>query len=171
MHFGKLVPVNAHWFCQHNDKLVQRGHILKYIVTLKSDTGNTCIYSVCGRLVCILGTVSMRRRGNPLPASPARAIYRQHMKYGSYLIEGKMSRDFIFCVCDTCDSWARERQIAYGIMVEWETITKVICSCYLHSSTRSLGLTVSVTVTSVTFFFDCHPPGLVSRFTFQDKRK
>lgn len=50
------------------------------------------------RLVGILGTVSMRRRGNPLPASSAPAIYRQYMKYGSYLVEGKMPRDFISCV-------------------------------------------------------------------------
>lgn len=38
-------------------------------------------------------------------------------------------------------------------MVEWETITKVICSCYLQSSACSLGLTtVSVTVTTVGYF-------------------
>lgn len=50
------------------------------------------------RLVGILGTVSMRRGGNPLPACSAPAIYRQYMKYGSYLVEGKMPRDFISCV-------------------------------------------------------------------------
>lgn len=81
----------------------------KSTVTLRSDTGNTCISSVCGRLVCIPGTVSMRCRGNPLPASSAWATYRQHMKYGSYLTEEKMSWDFIFCVCETCNGWARGR--------------------------------------------------------------
>lgn len=111
-------------------------------------------YSPYGRLVCILGTVTVRRTANPLPASAAQAIYRQYMKYGSYLIESKTSRDFIFCVWYMW--WLSQREtemIAYGIMVEWETITKVICSCYLELSTHSPDLTtVSVTGTSLGFF-------------------
>lgn len=134
----------------------------KNIVTLSSDTGNTSIYGVCGRLVCIPSTVSMRSRGNPLPASSAQTLTGTIGNMDHTSMRGEcLGILFPVCVRDPCDGWVWRRQIVDGIMVKWETVTEVICSRYLHLCACSPSLTtVSVT-----------PPGIVSRFTFQEGNK
>lgn len=69
------------------------------MVTLRSDTGNTGVSPSVGE-ACLYSSYSKRgRRANPLPASSAPAIYRQYMKYGSYLVEGENVQGFYFlCV-------------------------------------------------------------------------
>lgn len=124
MHSGKLVPMNTHTLvCQDDDKhtLDCTEMVIESISTLKSDTENTsytAFYSSCRKLVCILGTASVRRAAN-LPPATSRASSKQSWPsalkaiYEIWIIPswGRKCWGILcwMCVIHVTPEWARDR--------------------------------------------------------------
>lgn len=106
--------------CQYADKLIQldaldcKAMVIEKVSTLETDTKNnhmqrftvsvqkTCLYSGYSESQALSKSAPCHFPAFVKTVS-GQAIYRQYMKYGSYLVEGECPGIFALSVRDTCD--------------------------------------------------------------------
>lgn len=173
MHFGKLVPVNAHWFCQHNDKLVQRGHIPKEYCNLEKwhwkHLHLQCVWEAC--LYSRYSKHEAQRQSTPCQLCPSDLQATYEIWITPHWGENVLGFYFL---CVWYMWWLSKRETDclwyYGGMRNHYKSHLFMLPALIHTLSW-LDFCICDCNQCHFFSYNCHPPGLVSRFTSQDERK